>query len=111
MTELHRHGHAMYYMTPTQPEVAHIRKISESCKISRPVLSEKFTHETSFFPFMAMPQQARAGEVLSALNSGDVHAAPKASKDAVKHPKGRTGAPGFRSAGIAVSEAAFWHGT
>ncbi|WP_143890911.1 hypothetical protein [Desulfomicrobium baculatum] len=110
-SELHRHGHAAYYMIPAHPEVVHIRKISESCKISRPALSKKFTCETSLFPFKAMPQQAWAGEALSVLNSGDFHAAPKASKDVVKHPKGRTDAPGFRSAGMAVSEVTFWHRT
>jgi hypothetical protein len=98
-------------MIPTQPEVAQIRKISESCKISHPALSKKFTGKASQFSFKAMPQQARAGEALSALNSGDFHAAPKASKDTVKHPKGRTDAPDFRSAEPALSEATFWHGT
>jgi hypothetical protein len=64
-SELHRHGHAAYYMIPTHPEVAHIRKISESCKISLPALSKKFTPEAWLFPFTAMPQQAWADEVLS----------------------------------------------
>ncbi|NCC04876.1 MAG: hypothetical protein EOM37_12745 [Proteobacteria bacterium] len=91
-------------MIPTHPEVAHSRKISESCKTSRPALSKKFTYEASLFPFTAKPQQAWVGEALSALNPGDAHTAPKALKDTVKHPKDRTETPGFRSAGIAVKQ-------
>jgi len=53
-SNLHRHGHAAYYMTPTHPEVAHIRKISASCKIPRPALSKKVTFQASLFSFKAM---------------------------------------------------------
>jgi len=76
-----------------------------------PGIVEKFYMQDIAFSFKAMPQHDWAGEAMPVLNPGDFHAAPKASKDAVKHPKGRTDAPGFRSAGTALSEATFWHGT
>ncbi|UTF50681.1 hypothetical protein NLA06_01990 [Desulfomicrobium sp. ZS1] len=76
-----------------------------------PGIVEKIYMQGIAFSFKAMPQQDWAGEALSVLNSEDFHAAPKASKDAVKHPKGRTDAPDFRSGETALSEATFWHGT